>query len=151
MKLVPTASQTVGPFFKFGLDHPDWADLTRTKPKGQVIRIEGRVLDGDGEPVPDAMVEIWQANAAGKYDHPDDTQDKPVDPHFIGFGRCGTDKRGRFHFVTIKPGRVPGRGNALQAPHINVTVFARGILREITVIVGWWFRVPTRTHRDCEQ
>jgi protocatechuate 3,4-dioxygenase, alpha subunit len=128
-KLIPTPSQTVGPFFHLGLDRPQWSDLARTNPKGERIAIEGRVLDGDGAPVPDAMIEIWQANAAGRYNHPDDRQeDKPLDPDFRGFGRVATDPEGRFRITTIKPGPVPGRGNSLQAPHINLAVFARGLL-----------------------
>lgn len=128
-KLIPTPSQTVGPFFHLGLDRPEWADLTRNNPAGEKIEIEGRVLDGDGAPVPDAMIELWQANAAGRYNHAEDRQDdKALDPHFRGFGRVATDGEGRFRVVTIKPGPVPGRGNALQAPHINVAVFARGML-----------------------
>jgi protocatechuate 3,4-dioxygenase, alpha subunit len=128
-KLVPTPSQTVGPFFHLGLDRPEWGDLTRGNPAGERITIEGRVLDGDGAPVPDAMIELWQANAAGRYDHPEDRQDdKPLDPNFRGFGRVATDGEGRFRVITVKPGPVPGHGNALQAPHINVAVFARGML-----------------------
>jgi protocatechuate 3,4-dioxygenase, alpha subunit len=129
VKLIPTPSQTVGPFFFLGLDRPDWNDLTRGHPQGERIVIEGRVLDGDGAPVPDAVVEIWQANAAGRYAHPEDQQtDKPLDPNFRGFGRSATDAEGRFRFTTVKPGPVPGRGNSLQAPHINVLLFSRGLL-----------------------
>lgn len=132
MKLVPTASQTVGPFFHVGLARPDLADLTRGgKAQGQTIIIEGQVRDGDGAPVPDALLEIWQANAAGKYAHPEDTQAKATDPNFVGFGRVFTDKEGCYRFRTIKPGAVPGRGNALQAPHIAMTVFARGLLKHL--------------------
>ena len=128
-KLIPTPSQTVGPFFHLGMDRPEWADLTTGNPMGEKIAIEGRVLDGDGMPVPDAVIELWQANAAGRYNHPDDDQtDKPIDPNFRGFGRAATDAEGRFRVVTIKPGPVPGRGNALQAPHINIALFARGLL-----------------------
>ena len=128
-KLIPTPSNTVGPFFHLGMDRPEWADLTKGNPAGEKIAIEGRVLDGDGAPVPDAIVEVWQANAAGRYNHPDDDRgDKPLDPRFHGFGRAATDAVGRFRIVTIKPGPVPGRGNALQAPHINVALFARGLL-----------------------
>ena len=90
------------------------------------------MTDGDGAPIPDALLEIWQANAAGKYDHPEDTQDKPLDKKFRGFGRAATNAEGIYRFTTIKPGPVPGRGNALQAPHINVTVFARGLLKHLT-------------------
>jgi protocatechuate 3,4-dioxygenase, alpha subunit len=128
-KLIPTPSQTVGPFFSLGLDRPEWRDLTSGNPQGERIVIEGRVVDGDGMPVPDAVLEIWQANAAGRYAHPDDMQnDKPLDPNFRGFGRCATDAEGRFHFTTVKPGSVPGRGNRLQAPHINVLLLSRGLL-----------------------
>jgi protocatechuate 3,4-dioxygenase alpha subunit len=131
-KLVPTPSQTVGPFFRLGLAHPEWGDLAADDPMGERIRVEGRVIDGDGLPVPDALIELWQANAAGRYNHPDDTQtDKPLDPRFRGFGRVATDAEGRFRVVTIKPSPVPGRGNALQAPHINIVLFARGLLKHL--------------------
>ena len=130
-RLIPTASQTVGPFFGFALTHAAWSDLTKAGAQGEKIRIAGRVLDGDGAAVPDALLEIWQANAAGKYDHPEDGQAKPLDPRFHGFGRAATDKDGKYEFLTVKPGRVPGRGNALQAPHIAVTVFARGLLTHL--------------------
>jgi protocatechuate 3,4-dioxygenase alpha subunit len=131
-KLVLTPGQTVGPFFALGLDRPDWADLTRNDPLGERVTIEGRVLDGDGAPVPDALIELWQANAAGRYDHIEDEQaDKKIDPNFRGYGRVATEAQGRFRIITIKPGPVPGRGNALQAPHINVAFFARGLLRQL--------------------
>ena len=81
--------------------------------------------------MPDALLEIWQADASGKYDHPEDTQDKPLDPRFRGFGRAATDAQGVYRFTTVKPGPVPGPGNTLQAPHINVTVFARGLLKHL--------------------
>jgi len=131
-KLIPTPGQTVGPFFALGLDRPEWSDLTRDNPEGERIVIEGRVLDGDGAPVPDALLELWQANAAGRYNGAEDTQaDKKLDPNFLGYGRAATDPQGRFHIKTIKPGPVPGRGNTLQAPHINVAFFARGLLRQL--------------------
>jgi len=131
-KLVTTPGQTVGPFFALGLDRPEWSDLTRHDPQGERIVIEGQVLDGDGAPVPDALLELWQANAAGRYDHVADEQtDKKLDPNFLGYGRVATDAQGRFRIKTIKRGPVPGRGNALQAPHINVAFFARGLLRQL--------------------
>jgi len=131
-KLIPTPSQTVGPFFHLGMARPEWSDLAADNPAGEKIAIEGRVIDGDGAPVPDALIELWQANAAGRYNHPDDQQtDKPLDPHFRGFGRVATDAEGRFRVVTIKPGPVSGRGNALQAPHINIALFARGLLTHL--------------------
>ena len=133
MRLVPTPSQTAGPFFRFGLDRPEWCDLTEGgRAKGETIRLEGRVLDGDEAAVPDALLEIWQANAAGKYAHAEDRQDKPLDGNFRGFGRCATDRDGNWHFITIRPGAVPGRGNAMQAPHINLRIFARGLLKHVT-------------------
>jgi protocatechuate 3,4-dioxygenase, alpha subunit len=133
MRLIPTASQTAGPFFAIGLSRPGWSDLTGGgQAQGERIAIEGRVFDGSREPVPDALLEIWQANAAGRYAHPEDRQEKPLDPHFRGFGRCATDRDGRYRFLTIRPGPVPGRGNALQAPHISIAIFARGLLRQLT-------------------
>ncbi len=126
-----SASQTVGPFFKYALDHPTWSDLAADGPLGERIRIVGRVLDGDGAPVPDAMLEIWQANAAGKYAHDEDTQDKPLDPNFRGFGRACTDDDGRFAFVTVLPGVVPDATGAPQAPHANLSIFARGLLKRL--------------------
>jgi len=131
MGLRQTPSQTVGPFFSKALIREGWNDLVARGASGQPLVIAGRVLDGEGAPVPDALLEIWQANAAGRYDHPDDTRDTPLDSHFRGFGRAGTDEQGRFRFRTIKPGPVPGAGTALQAPHINVSVFARGLLKRL--------------------
>jgi protocatechuate 3,4-dioxygenase alpha subunit len=131
-RLTPTPSQTVGPFFHLGMARPGWADLTAGNPRGERIAIEGRVLDGDSAPVPDAVIEVWQANAAGRYNHKDDRrEDAPLDPGFRGFGRVATGADGEYRLVTIKPGPVPGRGNAWQAPHINVAVFARGLLRHL--------------------
>jgi len=123
-----TPSQTVGPFFSLGLTRKPMNRLATDSTAGEKVRIEGSVFDGDGKPVPDAMVEIWQANAYGRYNHPDDKQEKPLDPNFIGWGRCGTDDTGCFSFDTVKPGLVPGVDGAVQAPHINVAVFARGML-----------------------
>jgi protocatechuate 3,4-dioxygenase alpha subunit len=128
-------SQTVGPFFAYALVPESYGKpgiatnvLAGPATKGERIRIEGKVLDGNGAPVNDAMIEIWQANAAGRYRHPADTRDDvAVDASFTGFGRTMTDNNGAFGFETVKPGRVPGRGNTLQAPHIGVTVLARGM------------------------
>ena len=96
--------------------------------QGERIRIEGQVFDGNGATIPDVMVEIWQANAYGRYNHPDDKQEKPLDPTFTGWGRSGTDDKCFYGFETIKPGPVPGNDDSVQAPHINVCVFARGML-----------------------
>jgi protocatechuate 3,4-dioxygenase alpha subunit len=105
-----TPSQTVGPFFSFGLCEPPSSDVV----DGGPVRIEGRVLDGAGEPVPDAMLEIWQADESGEYRGD------------FGWGRCGTDAEGSYSFATVKPGRVEG-----QAPHLVVLVFARGLLKPL--------------------
>lgn len=131
-----TPSQTIGPFFHRALLHEGWNDLAARGAAGERVAIEGRVLDGDGAPVGDAMVEIWQANAAGRYDHPEDLQEKgrqerPLDPNFHGFGRTATGPDGRFRLRTVKPGLVPGRGDAQQAPHINLSIFARGLLKRL--------------------
>jgi len=128
-----TGSQTVGPFFAPALLREDARRNVLTHPEiaGERIRIEGRVLDGDGVPVPDAMVEIWQANAHGRYNHPADQGPAPLDPSFLGFGRSGTEEDGSYWFETVKPGLVPFDGEQLQAPHICVTVFARGLLNHL--------------------
>lgn len=128
-----TSSQTVGPFFAPALLREDARrnDLTSPETVGERIRIVGRVLDGDGVPVPDAMVEIWQANAHGRYTHASDHGPAPLDPAFLGFGRCGTAADGSYWFETIKPGRVAFDGEQWQAPHICVTIFARGLLNHL--------------------
>ncbi len=128
----PTPSQTIGPFFHDALVAEDRSELVpRDHP--EAARIEGVVFDGAGDPVPDAMVEIWQANRAGRYNDPaDDREDLPLDPEtFSGFGRSGTDAGGGFSFVTVKPGPVPGPDGSLQAPHVMVSVFARGLLKRL--------------------
>lgn len=126
-----TPSQTVGPYFAYGLTPKDYGrrelvtnDLTAPDVMGARIRIEGRVLDGDGAAVSDAMIEIWQADAAGRYA-------QRANSSFKGFGRTGTDTQGHFAFTTIKPGPVAGPDGATQAPHIAVIVFARGVLRHL--------------------
>jgi protocatechuate 3,4-dioxygenase, alpha subunit len=126
-----TPSQTVGPFFRPALIDAATENLVREATRGERITIEGRVIDGDGVPVTDAMLEIWQANGEGRYDHPDDDQEKLLDPNFHGYGRAATDARGEFRFHTIKPGAVPGFEGDLQAPHINVSIFARGLLKRL--------------------
>ena len=128
MSLRATTSQTVGPFFALGLEWLNKAELAAPGVSGERVTIGGRVLDGDGAPVPDALLEIWQANAHGKYAHPDDLQDKPLEPGFSGYGRIPTDTDGRFRFSSVKPGAVPGPDGELQAPHVLVSVFTRGLL-----------------------
>ena len=150
-----TPSQTVGPFFHYGLPWKGGADLVGrsdmgarpelfaeehyvlnlSPPKegpvtGEEVILFGRVTDGAGDPVPDAMVEIWQADAGGRY--PGDGRDaSPPDPHFSGFGRAATDEDGTYRFRTVRPGRVPGRDGALQAAHVAVGVFGRGLLKRL--------------------
>ena len=135
-----TTWQTVGPFFKIGLAWLCRDNLAGADVSGERIEITGRVFDGDGKTVPDAVLELWQANAQGKYAHPEDEQDKPLDRKFSGFGRVATDDQGRFRFTTIKPGQVPAPESSskiatkwapLQAPHINVSVCSRGLLRRL--------------------
>jgi protocatechuate 3,4-dioxygenase alpha subunit len=97
---------------------------------GQRIRIEGRVLDGDRKHIEDALVELWQADSSGRYHHPaDNRDDAPLDPGFAGFGRCASDfQTGAYSFLTIKPGPVPHPDGGMQAPHISLTIQARGML-----------------------
>ena len=136
MRPKQTPSQTVGPFFAYGLTPEQYgypfgslagASLVDDDTPGERIRITGRVLDGEGKPIPDAMIEIWQADGEGRYAHPADPRGSNV--RFIGFGRCGTgtDPESRFVFDTIKPGSV-GDG---QAPHVNMIVFMRGMLSHV--------------------
>jgi protocatechuate 3,4-dioxygenase alpha subunit len=127
----PTPSQTVGPFFHIGLSSNGGRELVAPGSHG-AIRIEGIVTDGEGTPVNDALIEIWQANEAGRYAHPADSREElPLQDGFGGFGRCDTDELGHYGFVTVKPGRVPGPNGVMQAPHIEVSVFARGLLKRV--------------------
>ena len=131
MSLRGTTSQTIGPYLRIGLE---WMVIEDVAPKGvagERVTIEGRVVDADGKPVNDAAVEIWQANSQGKYASPEDSQDKPIEPGFRGYGRSLTDDSGSFRFRTIKPGRVPGADGKLQAPHLSVTIFMRGLLKQL--------------------
>ncbi|HXF81930.1 MAG TPA: protocatechuate 3,4-dioxygenase subunit alpha [bacterium] len=131
MSVLPlTPPQTVGPFFA-PLIREGQNILVSAATVGERIRIEGQVLDGRRDPVSDAMLEIWQANAAGRYRHPADRRDVPLDPAFLGFGRAGTDEEGRYWFETIRPGPVPFDPAGQQSPHINVAVFARGLLHHL--------------------
>jgi protocatechuate 3,4-dioxygenase, alpha subunit len=128
---VQTPSQTVGPFFHYALPYEAGPYLVGAGTEGEHITIEGRITDGDGLPITDALVEIWQANSHGRYDHPEDEQDKPLDAAFSGFGRAPTDEQGVFRFYTIKPGAVPGLNNEMQAPHINISILARGVTKRM--------------------
>lgn len=131
MRLHATASHTVGPFFHIGLGQDHAIDLTGPGVDGERVTILGRVLDGDGRPVDDALIETWQANAHGRYAHPDDGQDKPLSAGFTGFGRVCTDDDGAFRLTTVKPGSVPGPAGSVQAPHLVVVLFMRGLLKHL--------------------
>lgn len=162
MSVETTSSQTVGPYLHIGLTWLVTDDLVGPGTTGTPIVIEGRVIDADGKPVDDALIEIWQANAHGRYDHPEDTRDLPLEDGFKGFGRVATDAGGAFRFRTIKPGPVPAPGGGssaagpsqgassdpsggseaataagggalpMQAAHINVTIFMRGMLKQLS-------------------
>jgi len=141
-----TPSQTVGPYFAYGLTpkgRAQWDpngtyswkqtigdNLVTPDATGQKIRIEGVVLDGDGLPIPDAMLEIWQADAQGRYAHPRDNRALP-NTQFKGFGRSACDKNGVFSFETVKPGAVPGPDGKTQAPHVVFCIYSRGMLRQV--------------------
>ena len=146
MSEIITPSQTVGPFFAYGLSPTgrcDWDpngsyswketigdNLVTADASGEKIRIEGAIYDGDGQPIVDAMIEIWQADAQGRYASPQDKRALP-NAKFKGFGRSATDKKGVYSFDTIKPGAVPGPGGKPQAPHIVFCIFSRGMLRQV--------------------
>jgi protocatechuate 3,4-dioxygenase alpha subunit len=131
MRQPTTSSQTIGPYLHIGLTWLNTTDLVAGVPGARAIVIAGRIVDGDGAPVTDAVVEIWQADASGKYAHPEDTRELATTPGFAGFGRCPTDADGRYAFTTLKPGRVPAPSGGWQAPHVNVTIFLRGMLRHL--------------------
>jgi protocatechuate 3,4-dioxygenase alpha subunit len=153
-----TPWQTTGPFLHFGLPWKGAADLTgdsdlgsradliapghdhgvahvhanRERTLGERIELVGRVYDNGGAPILDSLIEIWQANAAGRYAHPEDRRDElAIDPAFPGYGRCASDNKGVFRFRTIRPGRVPGPGNTLQAPHIALGLMGPGFLKRL--------------------
>jgi protocatechuate 3,4-dioxygenase alpha subunit len=141
-----TPSQTVGPFFAYGLTpkgraHWDpngtyaWKEtvgdnLVTPDVTGETIQLEGTISDGDGVPIPDAMIEIWQADAQGRYASPQDKRALP-NAKFKGFGRSATNKNGVYGFATVKPGAVPGLKGAMQAPHVVFCIYSRGMLRQI--------------------
>ena len=114
---IATPAQTIGPYWHL-IEHPEFADLTRFGATGEKLMLTGHVFDGDGAPVTDGCIEMWQASPE-------------TDETFPGYGRCATDTAGKYRFTTLKPGPVPGRGNALQAPHITLAVFARGLLKHL--------------------
>ena len=134
---VVTPSQTIGPFFALGLVGSHEDDLASkdgaARAQGTPIVVSGRVTDENGEPVRKALIEVWQANRWGKYEHPDDITDAPVDPHFKGWGRMLTDADGRYRFRSIKPGAYPNPGydNWMRPPHIHYSIFAAGLMQRL--------------------
>ena len=131
MSLLLTAAQTVGPFVSIGFEKASVSDVAPTGVAGERVTIRGRIFDGDGQPVTDAVIETWQANSYGKYAHPDDAQEKLLEENFKGFGRVLTDGQGGFRLTTIKPGKVAGLDGCEQAPHITVLIFMRGLLKQL--------------------
>jgi protocatechuate 3,4-dioxygenase alpha subunit len=130
MNLTPTPSQTVGPYLHLGLtDRRSVACVAEAGAKGERVWLTFRVLDGDGAPVPDAMIEVWQANSDGTY------VGTSGSASFCGFGRLATNESGLCTFETIRPGRVPGPDDAFQAPHINVSILGRGLLKRLSTRV----------------
>jgi len=127
-----TPSQTIGPFLAIGLPWPDGPDVVPPGTPGAIV-ISGVVTDGDGRVVPDALVETWQADPEGRFEHPDDPRGPaaPAAAGFRGFGRSATDEQGRYHIVTLRPGALPGPDGGLEAPHLDVSVFARGLLDRV--------------------
>jgi protocatechuate 3,4-dioxygenase alpha subunit len=127
-----TPSQTAGPYLHIALPWPDGPQVAAPGAAG-AITITGVITDGAGQPVPDALVETWQADPDGRFDHPDDPRGArpPAEPSFRGFGRCPTGPDGSFSIVTLKPGPLPSPGGGTEAPHIDVSVFARGLLNRV--------------------
>ena len=132
MSLGITPSQTVGPFLAIALPWPDGPYVVPAGTPGAVV-ISGRVFDGAGAPVPDALVETWQADPDSRFDHPDDPRGAapPAVVGFRGFGRSATDADGRYQITTLRPGALPTAGDGSEAPHLDVSVFARGLLDRV--------------------
>jgi protocatechuate 3,4-dioxygenase beta subunit len=150
---VVTPSQTIGPFFGLGLVRPADEDLACIEPggaraEGTPISIHGQVLDESGKPVRKALIEVWQANRWGKYEHPDDTNSAPLDPNFKGWGRALSDSQGRYAFRSIKPGAYPNPGydNWMRPPHVHFSLFAAGLMRRL--ITQMYF--PEEEYNDID-
>ena len=141
-KLTATAAQTVGPFFAYGLIRDDDARIAGDAAKGERIALTGGLYDHNGAPVRDALIEVWQADAAGRYPG----RDADADPSVRGFGRTLTDAEGRFRFDTVLPGPSAGPGNAPQAPHFAIGVFAAGLNRRVATRIY----VPDAAELDAD-
>jgi protocatechuate 3,4-dioxygenase alpha subunit len=142
-----TPSQTVGPYFTLRLYRKGEEILVPEGYAGDRIVIEGKVLDGDREHIEDALLEIWQANATGRYRHPDDKRDLSLDAGFTGFGRTVSDfETGQYRFETVKPGPVPDDEGESQAPHISLMVQGRGMLNPVFTRI--YFSDEEEANRD---
>ena len=126
-----TPSQTIGPFYWGTIVKAYRADMAPPGVVGERIEVALVLHDVEGAVVPDGLFEVWQANSHGRYNHPDDRRNLPLDAGFEGFGRASTDDKGEAHFATVKPGRVPWPEGGMQAPHINISIFARGVLNRL--------------------
>lgn len=146
MSLERTAAQTIGPFFHDALMRHAVDDLDPDAVAGTRIEVHGRVTDGAGAPVTDALLELWQADGAGRYRHPLDGRPSDVPDSFLGFGRIASDAHGNYRFSTVMPGTVPGPAGTVQAPHLSLQVFARGLLKHL------WTRVyfPQQPANDAD-
>jgi protocatechuate 3,4-dioxygenase, alpha subunit len=138
-----TPSQTVGPFWQIGLPWSDASAFSGRRPD-DTITVSGHVIDGAGDPVPDAIVETWQADADGRFDHPDDPRGAVAWDSFRGFARSCVDDEARYEITTIMPGPVPGADGTPQAPHLLVSVFARGMLDRVVT------RIYFADHADAQ-
>jgi protocatechuate 3,4-dioxygenase alpha subunit len=146
MRVPATTSQTVGPYFKVGFSSLYCDQLADADVSGERITIQGHIFDGEGHPVPDAVLEMWQADAYGNYSKSNDADQKLATSGFFGFGRIPTDSNGAFRFSTIKPGSVPGPDGSKQAPHIVVSLFMRGLL--IRLVTRIYFAEDPLNERD---
>ena len=131
MSYALTPSQTIGPFYWGTLVSTCRADLAPPGVAGERIELVLSLFDAEGVLIPDGLLEIWQANSHGRYNHPDDRRNLPLDAGFEGFGRASTDSKGEAHFATVRPGRVPWPSGGMQAAHVNINVFARGVLNRL--------------------
>jgi protocatechuate 3,4-dioxygenase alpha subunit len=126
-----TPSQTIGPFYWGTIVNSYRSELAPPGVAGERIELAVTLHDAEGAIVPDGLIEIWQANSHGRYNHPDDRRNLPLDSGFEGFGRASTDGKGMARFATVRPGRVPWPAGGMQAAHVNVSVFARGLLNRL--------------------
>lgn len=130
-----TPSQTIGPFYWGTIVKTYRAELAPPGVAGERMQLALTLHDANNAIVPDGLFEIWQANSHGRYNHPEDRRNLPLDAGFEGYGRASTDVTGTAHFSTVRPGRVPWPAGGMQAPHVNVSIFARGVLNRLATRV----------------